>query len=333
MPLPLRRWSSANGACASAVLTILALSLLPITGEAAPPPSPSSAAPRPSSTERKRLAAEAKARGDEAINTLRFAEALAAYDEAFALEPSPALAYNRGRALQLLDRMPEALDAFEQFQREAPPELLLKVPKFDDLVAEVRSKVATLAMTAEPEGVEVLVDGRTVGTSPFAAPIRLNRKGNVLVELRKEGHHPIERRLDFTVRAEQALTLTLQPKDTTALLVVKSSIPGASVRVDQRKAGNAPSESYLPPGAHRVLVAREGYDDAEFNVVLAKGERKAVDVALKPSTPLYKRWWFWTAIGAGVVTGVTLGVVLNTEREAGRGTIEPGQISAPLVTF
>ncbi|MBM4376609.1 MAG: PEGA domain-containing protein [Deltaproteobacteria bacterium] len=324
-----------RGAAALLIVGALVVGVgAPSLASAADPAKPTAAGAGTLATlERKKKAFDAKARGDAAMQALRFSEALEAYDAAYALEPGPALLYNRGRALQLLDRMPEALEAFEQFQREAPPDLLQKVAKLDELLAEVRSKVATLNLSLAPEGVEVLVDGRAAGTGPLASPLRLNRKDGVVLALRKEGYHSVERRLDFSKRPEQELSVTLQPKDTTAVLVATSPVAGAFVRIDGRSVGNAPSESYLQPGGHRVVVGGEGYEDAEVAVTLAKGERKTVDVPLKPTTPLYKRWWLWSAVGAAVVTGVTLGVVLTTERAADSGTIEPGQISAPLVTF
>lgn len=327
------RWL-ARVVVASGLASVFALASTVALGGEPSPPRPGQARTSPSlASDRKQKAAAAKARGDEAINALRFADALAAYEEAYGLEPSPALLYNRGRALQLLDRMPEALDAFEQFQREASPELLQRVARFDELLAEVRGKVATLTLTAHPDGVEVVLDGRALGTTPLSAPLRLNRKNGVVLELRKEGHHSVERRLDLVNKPTQELSVTLQPKDVTALLIVKAPVGGAAVRIDGRASGNAPSESYLQPGPHRVVVTRDGFEDAEIGVVLQKGERKAIDVALEPATPIYKRWWLWTAVGAAVVTGVTLGIVLNIERGADNGTLQPGQISAPLITF
>jgi hypothetical protein len=45
------------------------------------------------------------------------------YGEADALAPAPTLRYNRGRAHQALNRLPEALDALEAFAAEATPAL------------------------------------------------------------------------------------------------------------------------------------------------------------------------------------------------------------------
>src|SRR5262245_56384611 len=76
----------------------------------------------PTEQERSR-AAELKKKGDDAMVSLRYGDALAAYEEASALVDDPALLYNRGRALQGLGQFPEALEQLEAFQAKAPPEL------------------------------------------------------------------------------------------------------------------------------------------------------------------------------------------------------------------
>ena len=54
-------------------------------------------------------------------------------------------------------------------------------------------------------------------------------------------------------------------------------------------------------------------------VETASGEQT---LAPKPSEPeFYETWWFWTATGGAVVTGVILGLVLNTEPEVPRGNL------------
>src|SRR5882762_5860364 len=69
-----------------------------------------------------------KAEGDAAMDRLDFQQALDKYNQAYDKSHDPAILYNRARALQSLNRMPEALDELERFEREAPPDLKTKVP-------------------------------------------------------------------------------------------------------------------------------------------------------------------------------------------------------------
>src|SRR5262249_30656935 len=115
---------------------------------AAPPAAPEAHASRP---------AELKKSGDRAMDALRYADAYAAYSDVYALTLDPALLYNMGRALQALNRYPEALDRLEAFQVVAPPDLKARVPRLAELIAELRGRVTTLKVTSSVEGARVLV--------------------------------------------------------------------------------------------------------------------------------------------------------------------------------
>ena len=47
------------------------------------------------------------------------------------------------------------------------------------------------------------------------------------------------------------------------------------------------------------------------------------------SPPVYKRWWFWTGVGAVVAGGVVTGVLLSRKSPATRSTCDVGVACAP----
>jgi hypothetical protein len=109
---------------------------------------------------------------------------------------------------------------------------------------------------------------------------------------------------------------------------------GATVRFDDDKksqAGTTPVEfSELSPGTRRVFITKEGYGTIERNVDITAGGSAVVDLQLTPSVattpdvaasvqatpseeqhdekPVYKKWWFWAAVGAVAVVGVGVGL-------------------------
>src|SRR5438093_1581496 len=119
-------------------------------------------------------AAGLKQHGDELLHASDFKGALAAYDEAYKLEPNPAILYNRSRALEGLGLWVDALAALEQFVRDASPELKARVPKLDALLSEQRGHVSMLAVTSPVTGALLVVQEKEMGSLPLNGPVRTN---------------------------------------------------------------------------------------------------------------------------------------------------------------
>ena len=120
------------------------------------------------------------------------------------------------------------------------------------------------------------------------------------------------------------------PYPTTGTLAITAEQIGAEIIIDGELVGNSPLQPIeeVEPGEHQVQVSMEGYLDDERTVEVVAGEVATVSVTLQPepppppppppSTPIWRRWWFWTAIGAVVVgtgLGVGLGVGLSGDAE------------------
>jgi len=293
------------------------------TPETAPAAEPAPMDPR---------AAEHKAAGDRAMDSLRYSDALEAYRAAFEIQPRPELLYNMGRALQAMGDFPGALEKLDAFTEQAPPELKARVPKLAELVAEVRSRVTRVTFTSNVDGARVLVRQKIVGTTPFQAPVLLNA-GKASLEVTAEGRVPIHRALELPPGGELAVPLDLAPLSDRALLVVSSPVKGARVAVDGTPAGTVPTETVIRAGRHLIRVERDGYEPRTSSAVLVAGERKELSLPLAETPPVTARWWFWTSVGAVVAGGVVLTAALLTERSPDRGNIPPGKLATPLVTF
>ena len=274
-------------------------------------------------------AAELKAQGDQAMQALHYEDALQAYDQAYALEPSPALNYNRGRALQGLGRFPEALDQLEAFDRAAPPEIKAKVPQLGQLLADVRSRVSTLAVSCNVAGARVHWKGVQIGVTPLAAT-RLTA-GTGTLEVLADGYLPFEKHLELAGTQARAVTVELQSKSTSGILRVKTDPAGASVAVDGKPIGQGPAETIVRAGSHKLLVEADGYETTETEAVVSVGKTNTVDIQLGETPGIAQQWWFWTGLGVLVAGGVAITVVALTERGADSGDIPPGQVAAPLL--
>jgi hypothetical protein len=141
-----------------------------------------------------------------------------------------------------------------------------------------------------------------------------------------------------------------------AMVLVGTELRGATIEIDGERRGKAPLRHrlYLHPGPHQLAAKRAGRVLFSKDVELRPGQhfwirhgkgRSGVGPApasdnswltggapKKPaaSTPFYKKWWFWTAVGAAVV-GVTVGVAVGVSGgddwmpTGDSGTIDLGQ--------
>lgn len=305
----------------------LLLAALPARADTTPPAPPPPAAAAPPADPGASRAADLKKSGDRAMDALRYADAYAAYSDVYAITLDPALLYNMGRALQALNRYPEALDRLEAFQVVAPPTLRARVPRLGELIADLRRRVTTLKVTTPVAGARVLVNSTVMGKLPLAAPLRLPA-GKAEVEVEADGHFTFHRTVDLPGGGEVSVEAKLFSKSTTGLLAVNASAPGSTVYVDEQKAGLAPVELNVRGGAHRVKVKNLDFRDYETTTVVDAGTRKDLNVKLLPPL-IVTRWWFWVGVavvgaGAGVI-----GYAATTERAPSRGDIAPGQIRAP----
>jgi hypothetical protein len=278
-------------------------------------------------------AAALKKKGDEAMDSLRYSDALAAYADAYAITKEPALLYNEGRAYQALGDYPSALAQLERFNTEASPDLKARVPKLNELLAEVRGRVSTLSVRCNVKSARILVREKVVGTTADLAPIKVT-SGRGFVEVEAEGYQTFRKEVDLAGGATTTLDVQLISRDRAGVLLVKSAAASGTVFVDGKEAGNAPVEVIVDAGVHKVFVRREGYEDTESTVVVAAGERKELTVEPQKNAPITSKWWFWTTIGVVVAGGVALTVALTTEKKAGTGdNFSPGTVSGPLVRF
>ena len=304
------------------LVTAVAAASMPALG--APPPGASAAPATPD-------AAELRRQGNDAMAAFRPGEAAEDYRQAYELTHDPALLYNMGRALEAVDDYPAALVRYEDFARLASPDLRARVPKLDETIQALRARVARVSVVCNVAGARVLVRQKAVGqTLALGEPLVLTLvAGEASLEVDADGYNPYTRALTLPGGGNVSVDVAMVPKAFAGLLVVASEPAGAVVFVDGRELGNAPVEASVASGNHQVAVRLQGFVDKSTSVVVGVGERRAVTLDLRASPPITKQWWFWTGVGAVVLTGVGITIAAFTERSAGCGSIPPCRTSAP----
>jgi hypothetical protein len=176
-----------------------------------------------------------------------YREALARFKEAYDLVPSPKIHYNFGLAYRGLSRPAEAIDAFERFLAEASdasPDLRANAERFR---SELGRQVGTVVLSCDVDGAEISVDGRSYGTTPARAPLRLDPGPHQIVVEKSPGP-PFTRKVELgagqrvTVAASLAREPSLPAPSVTSAAPVASPSPASSPQVPV-----APDAPAVPP--------------------------------------------------------------------------------------
>jgi len=311
-----------NGARRAAVAAALTVVLLPSALGTAWAQAPSA--------EGVAHAVEMKKQADALMDDGKFADALARYEEAYAISADPALLYNEGRALQAMGDYSRAYAQLDLFARTAPPDIKALVPALSDLLADLRARVAKLVISCNIPGARVLVRDQPVGALHGKTSIPV-RAGKAVVEILADGYVPFRTEMELPGGGDVPLDVVLHEKNAKALLTVNAVPPGSTLVLDGTSMGPVPYDASVAPGAHDVVLHHSGFVDARLPLFLGPGEHRTLDLKLDSPPAIYARWWFWAGIGAVVVTGVVVTAALLTDKPAGTGTFSPGQVRGPLM--
>ena len=287
---------------------------------------------------------ELKKRGNQAMLDLNYAEALDAYTAAIGIAPDDAtLYYNLGRAHQAREDYPAALDALDVFAQKATPEVKARVPKLEQLIADVRSRVGTLAVrcTETLTDATVAIGDKSTLTGCSTAPktVRISVPSHTAVlDVRLSAERFQSQSVRVAVEGGGPVVqvaLVVLAKATSGTLLVRATPLDARISIDGIERGNPPLEVPLPAGAHTLDIRADRHDPSHVPVVVEAGRTKDVRIDLQRTAPITTKWWFWTGVGVlAVGVGVTIWyLVAQPEKDASSGTIAPGQVSAPLVRF
>lgn len=194
-----------------------------------------------------------------------------------------------GRATDLISRPLDddgalvGLDLAREIARFARP--LARLPEGD----------AGLFVSTEPRGVEVLVEGVSVGVTPDVEPVLL-APGRYRVELRADGFLPEMRSVE------------VRDGETRFVHVVMTAISGGSIRVqarpvarvvmDDAPAGRTPLTLSALPGRHVLRIERDGFVPERVEVPVRTYRVTRVDVTL---TPVRDPLVFWSEERSTVV--------------------------------
>ncbi|MBM4357550.1 MAG: PEGA domain-containing protein [Deltaproteobacteria bacterium] len=317
------------------------------------PPRAGTTSFRTSSTSPRDDATRAFQRGTRLVTETKWAEALAAFEEAQTLVPHSVTMFNLGVCERALGRYTAARATFEAaLAEDASKRTTLPQRLRQDAggyLTEINRLLARVKVDITPSSANLTVDGRPVKLAPktgaksplLVAGLLPPGKGEALpsgtfelemdsgrhvLTFSRPGHTDAVVAKDFAPGRAPALKLTLD--EIPATIDISADQPDAIVTVGGRDFGPAPVTVQRPAGQYRVVVEKDGFVTSDTLLDVRAGEAAAFKATLPPEKPsVVKTWWFWT-IAAGVVAGAGVGTYFLTREppEPVRATVGEGTL-------
>ncbi|NNF51348.1 MAG: PEGA domain-containing protein [Gammaproteobacteria bacterium] len=144
---------------------------------------------------------------------------------------------------------------------------------------ELEPAWALIAVSSEPEGAEIRIDGELRASTPAQIEIL---EGSRMLEVSLPGHKTVERSVQVAAGENQTLpTVALAKSD--GRVALESEPTGANVTVAGVYRGQTPLALALPPGKnYEVQFTRAGFRKSVRNVTVRSGEGRTVAVKLEP---------------------------------------------------
>lgn len=256
-------------------------------------PAKTKPAPPPAAADSTQKAKEAFQTAQRLYKEARYADAIAKFEEAYALKPSPVLFFNIGKCHEQLGDVPKALRSYRDYLRLAPD--AKDKDTVSDAIANLERRLKEkglqqLMVFADPPTAVIEVDGKLLGNSP--ASIELTA-GNHKLVVKADGFETTERA--FVMQTARATEMTINLRPVAAKL---DPPPPPPPLVDVPKKDEPKKDEPVKLTPKDTVVASSG-----------NGVTKTAEPAKKG------RLWTWVAGGVAVASagaGVGMGVVAQS---------------------
>ena len=165
----------------------------------------------------------------------------------------------------------ERLSAFAPFDRAAPRRAAV----------DARGAAGTLTVRADPSS-SIEVDGAVIGVVPASGVVVVPdvRPGEHVVVARREGYLPVTSVVE--VAGDRAEVVNVTTEGTPGRLTASANVTGAVLRIGDAEAHSLPvTDLQVPPGAHDLVVSREGYRPIADRIDVSPGQLVGRDFILE----------------------------------------------------
>lgn len=218
---------------------------------AAPPAKPADAPADPAAVAR---AKELFQQGQKLYKARKYADAIARFEQAYAVRPHPVIFFNIAKCWEQLSENAKALRAYRDYLRLAPDakDKDTVTDAIANLERRLREKgLQQLLVFAEPASARIVVDGKDVGASPASIELAA---GSHTLEVSADGFEKVERTFNFNLNRSSEMTVTLEPKGA----AVASDAPKAEPKPGETKPALEPGPPPPPPPMVATEAPKKG---------------------------------------------------------------------------
>jgi len=219
------------------------------------------------------------AAGDKSARTKDWDGALTHYQAALHATPSWRAQLGVADALYQLGRLGESYETYDDAQRTygtkyGPGEKGLVTARLKELA----TKTGWLSVRIADAGADVSLDGKSIGTSPVPALLRV-AVGSHEVRVAKAGFAPFVGRAEVTADGKAVVDAALSQQATQGHVIVHANGNDAlRVTIDDVDVGATPWEGDVAPGRHQIGGRGSLVSAATQTVDVVAGARVTVDL-------------------------------------------------------
>jgi hypothetical protein len=236
--------------------------------------------------------------GVQFYDSRQFEKARLAFLQAYAIKPHPSVLLNLAQSELRSGHPDDAASHFSQYLRTNTGATDAERQETTLGYNTAKSRVGEVALSVDPSGAEVLVDGNDKGVAPLADPLYL-LPGSHTIEARSGDRHASK---SITLGAGQSVTVQLQ---------ARSAMAAAGAPTGAEAPSSEPSEeteAAPPPGPVETPAEQPPAPEPEEPVAPPSGDTQGFGewFASKPAA--------WVLAGVGVVglgVGVTMAFVAS----------------------
>jgi tetratricopeptide (TPR) repeat protein len=137
-----------------------------------------------------------------------------------------------------------------------------------------------IEITSNVVGADLFIDRQDIGAigrTPFTGQLK---PGKHTIFLEKFGYQPLQQEIDVPAGTAMQHNLVMEKSQAGWISITGKTTQGGRLIVDEKFGCATPCRVELPPGRHKLLVERKGFEDYETTVELGQGIETSIEVQM-----------------------------------------------------